>query len=152
MSARRKMPDKLNPKPENVLDKLQDFTPKKMSVDNGQSAQSEAGTGESEGKSAKAVAPKAENTVVKKDKAVSQLPKREAEEKIKVSIYIGPTLKRRMEKAQLDLRDTVDNKTANQINLSLIAEIALEVALEELDRVRENSALSRKIIERLQNK
>ena len=72
--------------------------------------------------------------------------------KVKVNVYLSPATKRRTERVQMDLRDIVPTELAGQINYSVIVDTALQIVFDEFEKTRNASALSREIINQLNNK
>lgn len=72
--------------------------------------------------------------------------------KTKVNLYLNTEIKRRTERAQLELRREAVPQFAGQINYSLIVETALEIVFDEFDRIRKASRLNQEITKKINNK
>ena len=149
MSQRRTMPDNLNKPTINVMDALQGVQTKPMGshqaeTPNGAPASTDVHHDQfQESNSAVNM-----NDLHQSSGSVSESAADKAI-KVKVNLYMNSMIKRRTEKAQDALRDIAPPELTGQVNYSLIVETALKIVLDEFDRQRGESQLSREVMKQL---
>jgi uncharacterized protein (DUF4415 family) len=70
----------------------------------------------------------------------------EPAEKVKATYYLDAEVVEALEEGWMELRKLADKKDRGQISKSLIVELALQIALEELEKTGQNSRLAKKIL------
>ena len=134
MTKRRPLPDPLN-----VMDALQGVQTKPMKLGELSEGISE------EGRRVFAPAPAAKLEERKTTPASSAA-------KSKINLYMSKVVKRRIEQAQVGLRNLAPEGLDGQINYSLIVETAVNLALEDFERSGEDSLMCREIMAQLRRK
>ena len=151
--ARKKLPDNLNKS--SILDALQkiEIKPVEMTSPDKTTTTEQADNFPTKEETDENLfkrnpTPLSESTVIK-TKSISVAPQKN---KTKVNFYLTSTVKRRIEKVQTALREIVPADDAGQVNYSMIVEAALNIVINDFERTREESLLSREIFNQLQNK
>lgn len=134
MSKRKSLPDQLN-----VMDALQGITTKPLQKPDIKRSETREQGGQQ-------IRPRTRETLTKTSDAPLSTSKS------KINLYVTKGAKRRIEQAQVGLRNLAPEGLDGQINYSLIVETAVHLALEEFERDGENSLLCQEIMAHLRRK